>query len=471
MKKLKAISEHFSIASQLIRWTFIIVPIAIAIGSSVALFLWLLDAVTHIRWANPWLLFLLPVAGIIIVWIYKKFGGTSEKGNNLIMNEIHTPGGGVPRRMAPLVLFGTLATHLFGGSAGREGTAVQMGGSIAAMFGKWFGLQKTDMGIVLMAGIAAGFGAVFGTPLTGAIFAMEVLAIGRLRYNALLPCLVAAVIGDAACTAWGIHHTQYHILFSSSVVTYLPQFLHIDVLLLVKVIVAGIAFGLASFLFAEMVHRFKYQFQKSIKIWWLIPVTGAAIIILLTYLSGTQDYLGLGVISNKPDAITIVSTFKLGGADSFSWFWKMLFTAITLSCGFKGGEVTPLFFMGAALGNTLAVLFGAPVDLFAGLGFIAVFAGATNTPLACTIMGVELFGGEHVLYFAVACFTAYFFSGHSGIYSAQRIAVPKIFGAHFSGEKTIDESFKRRRKFTEGLFSFKKQSEGPDAASDNGDVK
>jgi len=447
MKRIKAISEHFSIASHLIRWTVIIIPIAITIGSSVALFLWLLDAVTHIRWANPWLLFLLPVGGIIITWVYKKFGGASEKGNNLIMDEIHTPGGGVPRRMAPLVLFGTLATHLFGGSAGREGTAVQMGGSIAAMFGNWFGLQKADMGIVLMAGIAAGFGAVFGTPLTGTIFAMEVLAIGRLQYDALLPCLVAAVIGDASCTAWGIHHTQYHILFSSSSVVYLPQFLRIDVLLLVKVIIAGIAFGLASFLFAEMVHRFKYQFQKRIKIWWLIPVTGAVIIILLTYILGTRDYLGLGVTANSPRAVTIVSAFKPSGADTFSWFWKMLFTAITLSCGFKGGEVTPLFFIGAALGNTLAVMFGAPVDLFAGIGFIAVFAGATNTPLACTIMGVELFGGQHILYFAVACFTAYFFSGHSGIYSAQRIAVPKIFDAHFSQETSLGQSFKRRKDF------------------------
>lgn len=149
-------------------------------------------------------------------------------------------------------------------------------------------------------------------------------------------------------------------------------------------------------------------------------------VVALTWLLGTTDFLGLGVLSKDPHAVTIVSAFSAGGAHTWSWLWKLLFTAITLSTGFKGGEVTPLFFIGAALGNTLAVLLGAPVDLFAGLGFIAVFAGASNTPLACTIMGVELFGGEHTMYYAVACFTAYFFSGMSGIYSSQRTGVPKM---------------------------------------------
>ncbi len=453
MNRIGRYSEHFSIAVNLLRWVIIITPVAVVTGSSVALFLWLLDAATHFRWANPWLLFLLPVAGVAIYFIYKYFGARSDRGNNLIMDEIHTPGGGVPPGMAPLVLFATLTTHLFGGSAGREGTAVQMGGSIAAVFGRLFDLNPADMRIVLMAGIAAGFGAVFGTPLTGAVFAMEVLAIGRLQYDALLPCLAAGIIGDVACSAWGIHHTEYHIGYILPAISSISGFLHTNVLLFAKVIVAGVAFGLAGFLFSEMVARFKYQFQNNIKPAWLIPVAGAAMVIGLTYALGTTDYLGLGVTSNHPNAVTLVSAFIPGGAGSFSWFWKMLFTAVTLSCGFKGGEVTPLFFIGAALGNALAVLLGAPVDLFAGLGFIAVFAGATNTPLACTIMGVELFGGEHILLFAVACFTAYFFSGHSGIYSAQRIAVPKVADAHFSGETSLGQSFKRRKLFTENILA------------------
>lgn len=157
----------------------------------------------------------------------------------------------------------------------------------------------------------------------------------------------------------------------------------------------------------------------------MIPVIGGIIIIVLTLLLGTRDYLGLGVLSKEPGGISIVNAFRENGVNGWSWWWKLLFTAITLGMGFKGGEVTPLFFIGAALGNTLAVLMGAPVDLFAGLGFIAVFAAATNTPLACTLMGIELFGTNHVLYFAIACFTAYYFSGHSGIYASQRIAVSK----------------------------------------------
>ncbi|MHA4807198.1 voltage-gated chloride channel family protein [Flavitalea flava] len=453
MIQIKKFSEHYSIAAHLLRWTILVIPIGLTTGSAVALFLWLLDQVTQIRWNHPWLLFLLPVAGILIVWLYKKLGRNSGKGNNLIMDEIHQPGGGVPRRMAPLVLFGTLVTHLFGGSAGREGTAVQMGGSIAGMFGKWFRLKGLDTRMLLMAGIAAGFGAVFGTPLTGAIFAIEVLLIGRLQYNAFIPCLAASLIGDFTCTALGIHHTSYQILFSASAPLFFKGLSPANYVLLGKVILAGAAFGLTGFLFAETTHRLKAQLQKTIRPPLLIPVAGGCLIIGLTYLLGTPDYLGLGVTSNDPGAVSIVSAFKAGGAHSWSWFWKLLFTAITLSAGFKGGEVTPLFFIGATLGNTLAILLGAPVDLFAGLGFIAVFAGASNTPLACTLMGIELFGGEYTLYYAVACFTAYFFSGHSGIYTAQKIAVPKIYDAYFSGETSLEESIFRRRSFAEGKFS------------------
>ena len=444
MNRFKNFSEHFSIVINLLKWTAIATPVGIATGSAVALFLWLLDKVTTLRWQNGWLLFLLPLAGIFIYFLYTLWGKNSEKGNNLIIDEIHKPGGGVPFRMAPLVFITTIITHLFGGSAGREGTAVQMGGSIAQVFGKWFRLKDFDIRIVLTAGIAAGFGAVFGTPFTGAVFAIEVLAIGRMEYGSLLPCLIASIIGHITCAAWGIHHTQYSILFKENISS---NILHVDVLLISKVILAGVCFGLSGFLFAEMVHILKSQFKKFIKIPYLIPVAGALIIIALTYILGTRDYLGLGVSTSNENGISIINAFHINGATHWSWFWKIIFTAVTLGAGFKGGEVTPLFFIGATLGNTLSWLIGAPVDLFAGIGFIAVFAGATNTPLACTIMGVELFGGEHILYFAIACFTAYFFSGHSGIYISQQIAVPKIYDAHFSNETSIKESAQRRRNF------------------------
>lgn len=444
MNRIKKSSEHFSIALDLLKWTLWVIPVAIATGSAVALFLWLLDKVTVLRWQNGWLLFLLPVTGVFIYLLYSRWGKNADKGNNLLIDEIHQPGGGIPRRMAPLVLVSTLLTHLSGGSAGREGTAVQMGGSLASAFGNWWGPGERDRRIILMAGIAAGFGAVFGTPLTGTLFAMEVLTIGKIRYDALLPCLVAGIAGDLTCSAWGIHHTQYSILFSERRAHGL---LSIDLLLTGKVILAGVCFGLTAFLFAEGTHVLKTWLKKTIRYPYLIPVGGAVIIIGLTWLSGTVDYLGLGVTTADGKGVSIVSAFREGGATHWSWLWKIIFTMVTLSAGFKGGEVTPLFFIGATLGNTIAWLMGAPVDLFAGLGFIAVFAGATNTPLACTMMGVELFGGQHVLYFAIACFTAYFFSGHSGIYSSQKIATPKIFDAHFSGETSLEESIKRRREF------------------------
>ncbi len=408
---------------KLLHWTLLIVPVSIIVGSAVALFLWLLDEVTLLRWQNPTLILLLPLAGVFIVWLYQRWGKNAALGNNLIIDEIHEPGGGIPARMAPLVLVTTIITHLFGGSAGREGTAVQMGGSIAQVFSKWYRLNIADRRILLMCGVSAGFGAVFGTPVAGAIFALEVLAIGSIKYDALMPCLIAAIVAHIACIAYGIQHTTYSIHFISNLTNAFP-FLYVDLWLLFKVIIASIGFGLVSRLFAAFTHWISTNSKKYIKRTWLIPVVGGVLVLLISYALSTYDYLGLGV-TNPKGGISIVSAFEPGGAETLSWFWKLLLTAITLGCGFKGGEVTPLFFIGATLGNTIAMYSGSPVDLFAGIGFIAVFAGATNTPLACTIMGAELFGADNLLYYAVACFTAYYFSGHSGIYTSQRIAVKK----------------------------------------------
>jgi H+/Cl- antiporter ClcA len=453
VKKIQ--SEHYTILKQLIRWTLLIIPVAIAIGSTVALFLWLLTYAIHFRFKHTWLLYLLPVAGMLIHFIYQLAGKSSEKGNNLIIDEIHQTGGGVPKRMAPIILLTTVITHLFGGSAGREGTAVQIGGSIAAMFGRWFKVNDTDMRMLLIAGIAAGFGAVFGTPLTGAIFAIEVLTIGRLQYDAILPALIASVIGDLTVAIWGVHHTAYHIAIIAKTPYFLSAYLPVDLFLLVKVILASAIFGLASYLFAVTVHQIKSGFLKLFSNRLLIPIVGGLIIILLTYMLGKPDYLSLGVDAEYPGSITIPSAFHAGGADTWSWLWKTIYTTITLGTGFKGGEVTPLFYIGATLGNTLAALLNTPVSLFAALGFIAVFAGATNTPLACTFMGIELFGGEYALLFGVACFTAYFFSGHTGIYSSQRIAIPKIFDPDFVSETSLAETNKDRGYLLKKLYKYR----------------
>ncbi|MGC4057261.1 MAG: voltage-gated chloride channel family protein [Chitinophagaceae bacterium] len=399
--------------SYTLRWLLRSIPVAAVTGTLVAAFLWSLDKVTDIRLHYAWLLYLLPFAGIAIHLLYKAWGKESESGNNLIIDEIHRPDKGVPPRMAPLILVSTVVTHLFGGSAGREGTAVQVGGSMAQWIGNRLKVPAEEMHMILICGIAAGFGAVFGTPFAGAVFTVEVLAIGTTSYRKILPPLFAAILADYVCSAWGIHHTLYSI---RNVIG--GQNLYLCAMALLM----GAASGLCGMVFARIAHHVKHLSHRFIPgPAWFIPFCGGIIIVLLSVLLHTSDYLGLGVYPQHPGGVSVVSAFKEGGADGFSWWWKMLFTAITLGTGFKGGEVTPLFFIGATLGNTIATLAGAPVDLFAGLGFIAVFAGATNTPVACTIMGIELFGTEYALYYALACFAAYYCSGHKGIYTAQRI--------------------------------------------------
>jgi len=420
------LSANPKIFVHIFKWTLLIIPVAVIIGSLNAFFLWALHLATQTRVENDWLLYLLPFAGLVIVYLYRNLGKNSEGGNNLIMDEIHQPGAGIPTRMGPLVLITTVITHLFGGSAGREGTAVQIGGAAANALAKLFNLNEQDKKLILISGIAAGFGAVFGTPLTGAIFALEVLAIGRIKYNAIIPALFASVLADFVCGAWGAHHAHYRIDFSEQL-TFFSHAVDIDPFMMGKVVLASIAFGLAGYLFGELTHALKDIFKATLKNPYLIVVVGGLIVIACVQLLGNHDYIGLGVYSTREGGVSIMSAFHEGGAQWYSWIVKLALTAITLAAGYKGGEVTPLFFVGATLGNYMAWVLGAPVDLFAAIGFLAVFAAATNTPLACTIMGVELFGSEYMLYFAIACFTAYYFSGHTGVYGSQRIAVPKLF--------------------------------------------
>ena len=408
--------EHLTLGAYTLKWLLISTLISLAVGSVSAWFLIALGWATRVREATPWLLYCLPAAGVLVAALYHYLGKSAEGGSDLIVDEIHEPGAGVPSRMTPLIFAGTVLTHLCGGSAGREGTAVQMGGSLASLFSRALKLGPEDRRTALMAGVAGGFGAVFGTPLAGAVFAMEVLVIGSLRYDSILPCLIASLVSHWVCRAWGVHHAEYHI---RSIATAGG-----GGFVILKVAIAGICFGLASTFFSELTHGMQSLFQR-IRHPVIRPIFGAVAVIALTRLLGTRDYLGLGVSSSDPGAVTILSSFGSEGAHAWSWWWKSVFTALTLGSGFKGGEVTPLFYIGATLGNVLSGLMSAPVSLFAALGFVAVFAGATYTPLACSIMGVELFGAEHVVPLAVACFVSYLFSGHSGIYLSQRVGSPK----------------------------------------------
>jgi H+/Cl- antiporter ClcA len=400
-------SEQFHLLPNLFRWLCISVAVGALAGSASALLLVMLSISTDIRESHRWIIGLLPLAGLIVGFLYLRYGKSVEAGNNLLLEEIHNPQAVIPARMTPLVLFGTAMSHLFGGSAGREGTALQMGASLADQLSKPLRLSPEDRRILLMSGISAGFGSVFGTPLAGAVFGLEVLAFGRLNYNALFPCMMAAFIGDLVMKAWGVHHTIYRVSQSAPM----------NARSLLASIVAGIAFGLTAMLFAKTTHAIGHWFKKHISWAPARPVAGGAIVALATFLIGTTRYSGLGIP-------TILAAFT---SHVYPWDFaaKLIFTAVTLGAGFKGGEVTPLFFIGATLGNALSGILPLPASLLAGMGFVAVFAGAANTPIASALMAIELFGSEAGVFAAIACVVSYLFSGHAGIYQAQRIGSSK----------------------------------------------
>lgn len=378
-------------------------------GTAAWIFLTSLAWATATRLAYPTLLYVLPLVGLAMGWLYYRFGGTAALGNNLVIDEVNHNRARIPLRMAPLVLLGTIATHLGGGSAGREGTAIQMGASLADGLCRLLGLTGEDRRLLLMAGISGGFGSVFGVPAAGFVFGMEVPAMGRIRYDGLIPCLVASFIGDWVARAWGTPHTHYPQLALTP----------IDLLLLAKVGLAGIAFGLTSLLFVELTHGIKLLVSRTTTWIPLYPVIGGVAVIGLTWLVGTRDYLGLSLP-------LIVESVE--GAEVVPWAFalKLLFTAITLGTGYLGGEVTPLFVIGSTLGYALSGPLDLPPALLAAIGLVAVFAGASNTPLACAIMGIELFGGGAIPYLFLGCVVAYLASGHRGIYVTQRVYQPKL---------------------------------------------
>jgi len=405
--------EQLRLIRHLLRWIALGALVGVLAGAASAAFLATLEWATDVREAHGWIIALLPIGGLAVGLAYHYLGGESSEGNNLILDEIHEPRGWIPRRMAPLVFVGTVITQILGGSAGREGTAIQMSGSLTDWASRVLRLGPADRRTMLIAALAGGFGAVFGVPIAGVVFGLEVQAVGRIRYEALVPCLAASVIGDIVVRGLGVHHTA------------LPQVGHvgIDLALLGKVAVAGLAFALAGVLFSELTHGLKRLFARLVPWMPARPVLGGVIVILLTLAVGNQTYNGL--------SLGLIGESFAGTASGWSWLLKLLFTAVTLGALFQGGEVTPLFVIGAALGAALAAPLGVPLTLLTALGFVAVFAGAANTPLACTIMGVELFGGGSVVYFATACVVSYVFSSHRGIYGAQRVGVAK-------GDETVE---------------------------------
>ena len=410
--QMKKISTHLLF---ILKWLFITIITASIIGSATAWFLIALDFVTIWRTDHIWVVNFLPLIGLGIGFAYHYFGADAKKGNDLIL-EIHqatettsttnttstisSSTKPIPLIMAPLVFISSLLTHLGGGSAGREGTAVQMGGAIADQFTSIFKLSSAERKTILIMGVSAGFAAVFGTPFAAAIFALEIMSFRKVKFENIIPSFAAAFGAHYICLAWMVKHTVYSIDIIPS----------ITISTISWTMLAGLIFGLAAFLFIYTGKIFEALFSK-IKFEPMRPFIGGIIIALFIVVANSTKYIGLGIPS-------IMDAFN-EPAGNFDFALKLLLTSLTLSAGFKGGEVTPLFFIGATLGNVLIWFIPLPMALLAGMGFVAVFAGATHCVVASIIMGMELFGIQAVMYVGLASLVAYFASGRNGIYNAK----------------------------------------------------
>lgn len=398
-------------------WIFFGSIIGMVVGSTTNFLLQTNDYLgDDIRLKRDWLIFLLPFGGIIIGYIYMNYGkvflnntwNDTAKLNNLVIDSVHGKKE-VPRRMGPIVYFGTFITVLFGGSTGREGAAVQMGGSVAATVNKFFKVNKFDKKILMMSGISAGFGAAFGAPITGAVFGMEIAALGKLKFEALVPCLTASFVGHYITTeAWGHKHEEF-------IIQTVPE---ISIITFIIVILLSVIFSLVSVLYCQLRHWIEKSSEKVFKKNHMKRAFfGGIVIVVLTLIVNSQDYNGRGLHMLEQSFIEDVPPF--------AFLAKLIFTAVTLGTGFVGGEAIPLFFIGATLGNTLHTLIDLPMSFLAALGLIAVFSGGTNTPIAAFLLAMEMFDGKGLEYFFVACIVSYLFSGHHGLWPSQKIYDPK----------------------------------------------
>ena len=370
-------------------------------GASAALFLHTLNSVTNYREAHEGIIWFLPIAGLCIGLIYKHFGKDVAAGNNLILQEIHDPKKKISPLMAPLIYLGTVATHLFGGSAGREGTAVQMSASLSDQLSHFFQLDPVERKAFLVLGAGAGFGAAIGAPLAGIIFGMEVIYIGQLKPFAVIECTIASIIGYLTTVLLHTPHTHY---------IHVPA-INYSVMNIFCIVLIGGVFGLVSRTFSSFTHALEHIFKK-ISAAPLKPFVGGTILVLLYKMEGSYLYDGLGID-------VIKSAFQIP-SDLLVSIKKIFFTALTLASGFKGGEFIPLVFIGATIGSAFGLILPLSFQLMGQLGFAAVFAGASNTPLACSVMAMELFGWKIGPYALLCCYISYYCSGDDGIYKTQK---------------------------------------------------
>ena len=405
MERLKERVAHIGqYAVTLLKWMVLGGVIGLVGGIIGSLFHIGVDTATQMRLAHPWVLYLMPVGGLAIVGLYR-LTKTEGKGTNDIIASVHF-GEQVPGLLVPVIFVSTVITHLCGGSAGREGAALQIGGGIGYQAGRLLRLGEKDLPLATLCGMSGVFAALFGTPLTATVFALEVISVGVLYYAGLVPCLTAALTGYLVSVLMGVPPTRFTVTVPG-----------LEVRTMLLVMVLALLCAVVSILFCRGLHGVEHLLKRTLKNPYLRVAVGATVLIGLTLLTN-GDYNGAGM--------EVIGRAIAGQADPWAWVWKLLFTAITIGCGFKGGEVVPSFFVGAAFGCVAAGWLGLPAGFGAAMGLVSVFCGAVNCPLASIILSVELFGSGDLLYFAMACSISYLISGYCGLYSSQTILYSKL---------------------------------------------
>ena len=390
----------------LVKWLIFAIIVGVVVGIVGAAFHIGIDKATEFRGENPWVLYLLPLTGLLIVWSYHITGMSDDKGTEYIIGAVRE-GRHLRIRTAPLIFIGTVLTHFAGGSAGREGAALQLGGSISNWIGRITRLNEKDDRIITMCGMAAGFSALFGTPLAAAVMSMEVVSVGVMYYSAIVPCVLAALIAKFVAGAIGVPATAFAV---SAVPSLNP-------VTLLQIVVLGILCAIVAILFCAVMHLVPKAYDKVSKNPYIRVLVGSIVLILLFTVFGT-DYCGAGV--------SVINNAMAGTARPEAFLLKILLTAITLSAGFKGGEIVPAFFCGATFGCFFGSLIGLPASFAAAAGMTAVFCGVTNCPLTSILLSYELFGGEGLALYALCCSVSYMLSGYSSLYHAQKIMYSKL---------------------------------------------
>lgn len=418
--RIRARLLHYSIhilshLRLLVRWLLLSLVTGAIVGGVGAAFAWGMTLVTSLRTQHPWLLLLLPVSGLAIVGLYRICHFEKDSGTNTVLSTLHAKAE-IPARMAPLIFISTMLTHICGGSSGREGAALQIGGSIGNLLGRWFHLQPADKRVLVMCGMSAAFSAVFGTPLAAVFFAMEVGSVGIMYYAALVPCVTASLCADFIAKICRVEQEVYPVI---QVPDWAPAPLAAAVLL-------GLCCAGLSVLFCILLHETGCFLKKKIPNAYIRIAGIAGILVILGSLPNNTDYLGAGM----PVLLQALS----GQVVWYAFLMKLLFTVLTMAAGFKGGEIVPSFFIGATFGCLYGSLLHLSPSLFAALGMIAVFCGVTNCPVTSLLIAFELFGMDGMPYFLICIAVSYMLSGYYGLYRSQRIVyskyTPKYINRH-----------------------------------------